>query len=207
MQMRCLPVGPLQANCYLIWDDEKRGCAIDPGGEAGRVARFLEEQGVTLEAILATHGHFDHIEGARGLAEATGAPVYCPEGVVPVLTGEKGDEATGYPIPAVATEQVKTLSDGESLTVGSFTVEVVATPGHTPADLTYEIAGHLFCGDLLFRRSVGRTDFPGGDFPTLLKSVRKLAEKYSPETPVHPGHMESTTLGEELAANPFLQGL
>jgi hydroxyacylglutathione hydrolase len=207
MYMRCLPVGPLQANCYLIWDEDLRGCAVDPGGEPARIADFLEEEGVTLEAILVTHGHFDHVEGVKGLFDATGARVYCSQYVVPVLSGLEGCDATGYPIPAVAMDSIEVIADGETLTVGSFTVSAIATPGHTPGDLTYEVAGHLFCGDLLFHRSVGRTDFPGGDFPTLLASVAKLSKAYSAETPIHPGHMQSTTMGEELAYNPFLQGL
>jgi glyoxylase-like metal-dependent hydrolase (beta-lactamase superfamily II) len=207
MYMRCLPVGPLQANCYLVWNEEKRACAIDPGGEPARIAKFLQEEGVTLEAILVTHGHFDHVEGVTGLAEATGAKVFCSQYVVPVLSGVGGCDATGYPVPAVALENIEVVDDGSSVSVGSFIASVIATPGHTPGDLTYEIAGNLFCGDLLFYRSVGRTDFPGGDFPTLLASVAKLGQCYPAATPIHPGHMQSTTMGEELAHNPFLQGL
>ncbi len=207
MNMRCLPVGPLQANCYLIWDEDLRGCAVDPGGEPARIAAFLQAEGIALEGILVTHGHFDHVEGVKGLCEATGAKVHCSHYVVPVLSGAEGCDATGYPVPAVSGDQIEVIDDGGKLSVGSFTVSVIATPGHTPGDLTYEVGGHLFCGDLLFHRSVGRTDFPGGDFPTLLASVAKLAEIYPAETPVHPGHMQSTTLGEELQHNPFLQGL
>lgn len=207
MYMRCLPVGPLQANCYLVWDDELRGCAIDPGGEAQRIARFLEEEGVTIEAILVTHGHVDHVEGVSGLAQVTGATVYCSSYASRTLSGAEGCSATGYPIPAVSAEDIKIVADGESLPVGDFTVSVIETPGHTPGDLTFEIGGHLFCGDLLFHRSVGRTDFPGGDFPTLLRSIARLAKVFPSATPVHPGHMQSTKIGDELASNPFLQGL
>ncbi len=207
MHMRCLPVGPLQANCYLIWDDDKHGCAVDPGGEPEKIARYIADEGLGLEAILVTHGHFDHTEGVRGLAERTGAKVYCSGAAARVLTGPDGCDATGYPIPSVEADAVEVVDDGATVTVGSFTVAVVATPGHTPGDLTFEIAGNLFCGDLLFHRSVGRTDFPGGDFPTLLRSVSRLIELYPPSTPVHPGHMQSTTLGDELRHNPFLGGL
>jgi glyoxylase-like metal-dependent hydrolase (beta-lactamase superfamily II) len=91
--------------------------------------------------------------------------------------------------------------------VGRFQVLTIATPGHTPGDLTFEIGGHLFCGDLLFRQSIGRTDFPGGDFDTLIGSVAKLAKMFPKNTPVHPGHMGSTALGDELATNPFLIGM
>jgi glyoxylase-like metal-dependent hydrolase (beta-lactamase superfamily II) len=207
MNILCAPVGPLQANCYLVWDEDRRGCAVDPGGEPERLARLIQKEGLMLEAILVTHGHFDHVEGVRGLADATSAPVYCSALVAPVLSGAEGCSATGFPIPGIESEAIVVVDDGSSLKVGALTVTVLATPGHTPGDLTFEIEGHLFPGDLLFYRSVGRTDFPGGDFAQLLSSVGKLTARYPGPTPVHPGHMQSTTLAEELAQNPFLGGL
>jgi hydroxyacylglutathione hydrolase len=207
MYVRCLPVGPLQANCYVIWSDGRSGCVVDPGGEPDRIARFLEEQGITLEAILATHGHFDHVEGLKGLFDATGAKIYCSGYVKPTLTGSVPCEATGYPIQGVPDEAIEVVADGRIIEVGAYQVQVMATPGHTPGDLTFEIGGHLYCGDLLFQQSVGRTDFPGGDFGALLASVAKLVKMFPGSTAVHPGHMGSTTLGDELATNPFLVGL
>ncbi|MBN1321879.1 MAG: MBL fold metallo-hydrolase [Thermoleophilia bacterium] len=207
MKILCVPVGPLQANCYLVWDDERRACAVDPGGEPERLAGIVREEGLALEAILVTHGHFDHVEGVKGLADATGASVYCSAEVAPVLKGTKDCSATGLAIPAVDGGRLEIVSDGSELSVGALRVTVIATPGHTPGDITFDIGGHLFPGDLVFYRSVGRTDFPGGDFAELLNSVRKLAQRYPTETPVHPGHMQSTTLHEELAMNPFLGGL
>jgi len=207
MQMRCLPVGPLQANCYLIWDDDQHACAVDPGGEPERIADFITDEGLTLEAIMVTHGHFDHAEGVQGLSSRSGAKVYCSSQAAQTLMGPDGCDATGYPIPTVDKDKVEVVGEGAAVSVGSFSASVIATPGHTPGDLTFDIAGHLFCGDLLFHRSVGRTDFPGGDFPTLLASVAKLVKLYPADTPVHPGHMQSTTLGDELRHNPFLGGL
>ncbi len=191
----------------MIWDDRKARCAVDPGGEPERIARYLADEGLDLVAILLTHGHFDHAEGVQGLVERTGARVYCSSVAAPVLTGPGGCDATGYPIPTVAAEMVEEVQDGATIDIGSFTVTVIATPGHTPGDLTFEIAGHLFCGDLLCPPFVGRTDFPGGDFPTLLASVARLVKRYPGSTPVHPGHMQSTTLEDELRHNPFLGGL
>jgi hydroxyacylglutathione hydrolase len=206
MNMLCIPVGPLQANCYLLWDADARACAVDPGGEPERLVGILQKQGLTLEVILVTHGHFDHIEGVAELSRVTGAVVYCSETVVPVLTGEDKCSATGLPVPAAGAEVI-CVTDGSVVPVGALTVRVVATPGHTPGDVTYEIEGALFCGDLLFSGSVGRTDFPGGDFGVLLASVARLTEMYPPETRVYPGHMEATSLGRELQQNPFLGGL
>ncbi len=125
----------------------------------------------------------------------------------PVLAGRQGCSATGYPVPSVGEPAIEVVEDGNTISVGSMSVTVIATPGHTPGDVTFEVGGALFCGDLLFRRSVGRTDFPGGDFAQLLASVARLVHAYPGETPVYPGHMESTTLGEELAHNPFLAAL
>ncbi len=213
MEILCVPVGPLQANCYLVWDGAKTAFAVDPGGEPERLARVVDEEGLQLEAVLVTHGHFDHVEGAKGLAEATGARVYCSRQVQPVLSGSHGCPATGYPVPSLGEPVIEVVQDGARITIGgrgaaeAFAATVIATPGHTPGDLTFEIGGALFCGDLLFRRSVGRTDFPGGDFAQLLKSVDRLIKAYPSDTPVYPGHMDSTTLGEELAHNPFLASM
>lgn len=207
MKILCVPVGPLQANCYLVSDDDRHACAIDPGGEPERLVRLLEGEALALDCILVTHGHFDHVEGVQGLAEATGARVYCSAAAERVLAGSGGCEASGNPIPAVDPQQIEVVGEGSRVQVGELEVAVVGTPGHTPGDLTFEIGGQLFCGDLLFHRSVGRTDFPGGDFAELLSSVGRLASRYPGSTRVHPGHMQSTTLGEELALNPFLAGL
>lgn len=207
MNIICAPVGPLQANCYLVWDDSRQACAIDPGGEPESLVSIIAREGLTLRYILVTHGHFDHVDGACGLAAASGARVCCSASVAPVLTGSEGCAATGYPVPGTDPEMIEIVDEDSDLSVGELAITVIATPGHTPGDLTFEIGGHLFCGDLLFFRSVGRTDFPGGDFAELLASVGKLAGSYPGSTPVHPGHMQSTTLGEELAHNPFLGGL
>jgi len=207
MNILCVPVGPLQANCYLVWGEDHRACAVDPGGEPDRLATIVEEKGLALEAILVTHGHFDHIEGVAGLASATGALVYCSGDVAPVLSGVEQCSASGMAVPKVPVDTVKVVDDGSEFAVGELNVRVIATPGHTPGDVTYDIEGGLFCGDLLFSGSVGRTDFPGGDFGHLLRSVKLLLGLYPAETKVYPGHMQATSLGQELRHNPFLTGL
>lgn len=207
MNILTVPVGPLQANCYLVSDGDGAACAVDPGGEPERLARLAEERELRLSHILLTHGHFDHLAGAAELAQATGALVACAAGTAPMLRSP--DDYIPFPgfggVPGREPDVV--LADGDTLTVGALTVTTIATPGHSPGDVTYEVGGALFCGDLLFYRSVGRTDFPGGDFDTLLASVRRLVDAYPADTRVFPGHMQPTTLGEEVAHNPFLRGL
>ncbi|MCE5253454.1 MAG: MBL fold metallo-hydrolase [Actinomycetia bacterium] len=207
MKILCAPVGVNQANCYLVYDDERRACAVDPGDEPDRLRQIIEKESLVVEAILVTHGHFDHIGGVKGLVETVGAPVYCGAEVAPVLRGLEECPPFGHRMHAVDASTVKVVGDGDMLEVGSLSVKVISTPGHAPGSLTFEIDGYLFCGDLIFYRSVGRTDLPGGDFTTLLASVEKLARLYPASTPVLPGHQWSTTLGEELAENPFLRGL
>jgi hydroxyacylglutathione hydrolase len=208
MRIKRVPVGPLQANCYLVSDETGTACAVDPGGEPERLAKLLKQDGLSLSHILLTHGHFDHAEGVAGLAKATGALVCCSLEAAPSVMGDEGCTATGMEIPALDPPFVQVVGDGEIIECGTeLFARVVTTPGHTPGDLTFEIEGQLFCGDLLFAGSVGRTDFPGGDFDTLLASIGRLVRAYPPETQVHPGHMQSTTLGEELSHNPFLAGL
>jgi hydroxyacylglutathione hydrolase len=207
MNVTCVPVGPLQANCYLVSDERGTACAVDPGGEPERLAALLAEKGLQLSHIFLTHGHFDHLMGTAGLAAATGATVACSPGAAPSLR----DPGRHIPFPGFGQpeglEPDLLVGDGDVIPVGDLQVAVIATPGHSPGDVTLEIGGELFCGDLLFRRSVGRTDLEGGDMTTLLRSIRTLALRYPSATVVHPGHMEDTTLGEELAFNPFLSGL
>jgi len=207
MKILCVPVGPLQANCYLASDAQGRTCAIDPGGEPERLARIVQEQDLALTHVLLTHGHIDHLGGAGALARLTGALIGCAADAAPLL--RRPDPM--MPLPGYENlpgyEPDLTLSDGDLVQVGTLAVGVIATPGHSPGDLTFHIDGHLFCGDLLFHGSVGRTDFPGGDFDILLSSVQKLVDAFPPATVVLPGHMQSTTLGAELAHNPFLTGL
>jgi glyoxylase-like metal-dependent hydrolase (beta-lactamase superfamily II) len=168
---------------------------------------LISDKNLVLEAILVTHGHFDHVEGVAGLAEATGAKVYCSAAVIGVLKGDQGCSASGLPVPALNESHLTVIADTSAIQVGTLAVSVIETPGHTPGDVTYEIQGSLFCGDLLFSGSVGRTDFPGGDFGVLLQSLRRLIDAYPADTRVYPGHMEATTLGRELKYNPFLEGL
>jgi hydroxyacylglutathione hydrolase len=210
MEVRMFTVGPVAENCYLLRrDDSERALIVDPGDEAERVLRPVDELGLTVEAILITHCHFDHIGAVAPVAHKTGAPVYCPQIEVPVLA----DIMSFVPWPGFGPyesyEADETVSGGETLELAGFELDVIFTPGHSPGHVTYSIRGEdaIFSGDVLFQGSVGRVDLPGGDWATLLGSIRTLVEKHPPQTTVYPGHMGTTTLGAERAGNPFLAEL
>jgi glyoxylase-like metal-dependent hydrolase (beta-lactamase superfamily II) len=203
-------VGPVQENCFLVRRAESdHAVIVDPGEEAPKLLGAIEALGVTLDAILITHTHFDHIGAVAPVAKATGAPVYCPEIEVPVLA----DIMSYVPWPGFGPYESydadATVKGDETVELAGLSFDVIFTPGHSPGHVTYALAdeGALFSGDVLFQGSVGRTDLPGGDWPTLLASIAQLVEAYPDDTKVYPGHMGITTLGRERATNPFLAEL
>lgn len=204
-----LTVGPVQENCFLVrHDGADRALIVDPGEEAPRLLQAVEEMGVTLDGILLTHTHFDHVGAVAPVAKATGADVWVPELEKFVLADVNSWVPPGFG-PFESWEAEHTLAGGERLELAGFRIDVIFTPGHSPGHVTYAVPDGeaLFSGDVLFQGSVGRTDLPGGDWGTLLESIRTLAEGYPAETTVYPGHMGITTLGAERASNPFLAEL
>jgi hydroxyacylglutathione hydrolase len=210
MDVRMFTVGPIAENTFIVRpDDGERAVIVDPGDEAERLLGVLEELGVALDAILLTHTHYDHIGAVAEMAEATGAEVWCPEIELPVLADPNAFMSLPGLPPLRGYEAERSLLGGEQLNLGGLEVEVLFTPGHSPGHVTYSIPSEqaLFSGDVLFQGSVGRTDLPGGDWGTLLESIRSLVEGHPPETTVYPGHMGITTLGAERQSNPFLAEL
>jgi len=210
MDVRSFTVGPVAENCYIVRrDGADHGVVVDPGDEPERLLGAIDTLGVDIDAILVTHCHFDHIGAVAPVAEATGAPVWCPQIEVPVLA----DIMSYVPWPGFGPfesyDADETVAGGEHLSLAGLEIDVVFTPGHSPGHVTYAIPseGALFSGDVLFQGSVGRTDLPGGDWGTLLESIRELVDSYPEETTIHPGHMGVTTLGAERATNPFLAEL
>ena len=210
MDVRQFTFWPVAENCYLLSaEGSDRALIVDPGDEADRILAAVDELGVTVEGILLTHCHFDHIGAVAPVARETGAPVWCPEIEVPVLA----DIMSFVPFPGIGPyesyEADESVSGGERLELAGFEIDVLFTPGHSPGHVTYSIPDQaaLFSGDVLFQGSVGRTDLPGGDWATLLESIRGLVDGHPEETTVYPGHMGITTLGAERASNPFLAEL
>jgi len=198
-------VGPVQENSFLVRaSGAERALMVDPGDEPEKLLAAIEEAGVSLDAILLTHTHFDHIGAVAPVAKATGATVYCPKIEVPVLA----DIMRFVPWPGFGPfesyDADETVEGGEHLSLAGLEIDVIFTPGHSPGHVTYAIEDALFSGDVLFQGSVGRTDLPGGDWPTLARSIQSLLDAYPDETRVFPGHMGLTTLGRERATNPFL---
>jgi hydroxyacylglutathione hydrolase len=202
-----LSLGQIGTNCYLVRADRdaKQAAVIDPGDEAAKIERALAAQGAACAAILLTHSHFDHFGALAELAASTGAPVWLPEGELDVF--RRPDVFfPGRSIQAY-TGEATLLSGGETVDAAGISFQVRQVPGHSPGHLSYYADGALFSGDVLFSGSVGRVDLPFGDWETLLESIRSLTDAYPPETVVLSGHGPATTLGDELARNPFLAEL
>jgi hydroxyacylglutathione hydrolase len=207
LDVRMLTVGAIAENCFIVRrEGADKALIVDPGEEPERILAEVEQTGAEVEAILITHCHFDHIGAVAPVARATGAPVYCPEIEVPLLTDIMAFVPYDGFGPYESHEPEQTVKGGESLELAGLTLDVIFTPGHSPGHVTYSVRDEaaLFSGDVLFQGSVGRVDLPGGDGPTLMSSIQTLVDSHPAETSVYPGHMGVTTLGTERATNPFL---
>lgn len=207
MEIKRIVAGPLEVNTYLLVDGEqRRGAVIDPGTATRELLQAVadaQRDGVVFTHILLTHGHFDHVGGVEKVKQLTGAQVAIHSGDAPMLTEPQLNLSQGFGFSVRAVPADLLLEDGQTLTVGGTTLRVLHTPGHSPGGVCYVMNHHIFSGDTLFCRSVGRTDFPGSYAPDLRASLQKL-RALEENAVVHPGHGPQTTLDEEKAENPYL---
>jgi glyoxylase-like metal-dependent hydrolase (beta-lactamase superfamily II) len=190
------------SNCYIVRASEDAALAavVDPGGDPAPLLERLAELESDVAGILVTHADIDHIEGVAALAEATGAEVWAPAGEADLLRSGRtrgGMEVTPH-------DPEHSVGDGDVIRVAGIDFDVIGIPGHSAGHVAFETGGSLFSGDLLFAGSVGRVDFPGGNWDELINSIRRLAERYGPGETVFSGHGGPTTIGRELETNPFL---
>lgn len=204
IRIRVCPVGMLQANCYLAWNEEtKKGFLVDPGDNADRILRLVEEEGVSPEAVLLTHGHFDHIGAADRIRRVFGIPVLAGEEETPVLDDPLNNLSGVYTYRPLSLKADGLLADEEEISSAGSRIRVLYTPGHSQGGVCYYLPeeGILFSGDTLFLGSYGRTDGPGGDEEEMFRSLAKLFTELPPETRVLPGHGMDTTIEEERESN------
>jgi hydroxyacylglutathione hydrolase len=203
-----LVVSPLQENCYIVGDEDSGiGVVIDPGDEAPRIVATVEHLGLTVPAIVNTHGHVDHIAAAQAVKESLNAVLYLHPGDRRYLSKTVEHGAMfgifGAREPIVDVD----LGDGDEISIGTLKLRVIHAPGHTPGGCLLCIEDHVFCGDLIFAGSIGRTDLPGGDYRTIVASLEQTILTLPDHTHLHPGHGPSTTVAVERQFNPFLRGL
>jgi glyoxylase-like metal-dependent hydrolase (beta-lactamase superfamily II) len=188
--LKMMAVGPIQANCYILGSDKTReGTVIDPGGEALKIVRAVSQAGLKIKVILITHGHFDHTGAAKELKGIFKAPVWIHR-----------LDASGLGFPPDGN-----LFDGQEIEVGPYQIKVIHTPGHSPGSVCFYAPGAVFTGDTLFADSIGRTDFPGGDYQGLIKNVKEKIFPLGDNLRLYPGHGPASTVGQERLSNPFFR--
>lgn len=198
-------LGSVRTNCYFIYHEEtKETVVIDPADEGEKIFRALSDQGLKITAILLTHGHFDHIMGARELRMISSSKIYAPERERNLLSDAELNYSSQMGYPYTVRPNVW-LKDHEKFTLAGFEFEVIETPGHTEGSVCYYIASEkvLISGDTLFEESVGRTDFPTGSQSALVRSLREKVFPLGEDITVYPGHGNSTTIGHEKQYNPY----
>lgn len=206
MIVKTLAVGPIMANCYILGCEETKSAAvIDPGDEADKILMALSENKLTVKYILNTHGHFDHVGANKRLKEVTGAElVIHPDDVAMLESVNMAAASFGMSVENSPKPDL-TVNDGDTITFGNITLKVIHTPGHSPGGVSFHTDGVVFVGDTLFAGSIGRTDFPGGDFNTLIASIKNRLLVLDDDTKALTGHGPATTIGQEKQTNPFLR--
>ena len=205
MIVECITVGPLQTNCYVVADElNGKGLVIDPGGDGSKILKVVEKLGIEVSLVINTHGHFDHIMANKEIIRATGARLAIHKDDEPLL--RKGGGLMFLGLIASSPPPDLYLQEGDEVKFGKAYLRVLHTPGHSPGSISLYSPeeGVLFCGDVLFYMSIGRWDFPGGNYQVLMDSIQTKLLALPDNTIVYPGHGPSTTIGQEKVHNPFL---
>jgi glyoxylase-like metal-dependent hydrolase (beta-lactamase superfamily II) len=204
--VKTLPLGMTQANCYIVGCEEtKLGVVIDPGDEAERILEAIQDSDLKITHVLLTHAHFDHLGAASEVIKATGAPLAVHPEDLPLLNAGGGALFFGLPSPPIPDAAIDLVADQE-ITVGELILRVLHTPGHSPGHVTFYEPDQaaVFDGDVLFAGSIGRSDLPGGDYGTLIRSIQERLLTLPDDTVVYSGHGPETTIGRERTTNPWL---
>lgn len=205
MTLRTLCLGELDTNCYIVWDDNRVAMVVDPADDADEILAVIQSEKLSVAAVVLTHVHFDHLLAAEEVCAATGAPLCIGKGDEDALSDPIRNLSGVFQMCApVRLQADKLLSDGDVLTIGDLSFTVLETPGHTPGCICLIGENVLFAGDTLFYDSIGRVDFPGSDVPSMISSLRRLLSLPA-ELRVYSGHGSETTIGREVACNPYLQ--
>ena len=207
MRVEKFVTGIISTNCYLaVNEDTKQAGVVDPAAAPARLMDHIREEGLKIEAILLTHGHFDHIMGIDGFLKEYSVPVYVHEDDLKMMEDPQWNQSAIYTSGYTFAGAVP-LRDGQTLSLAGYDFQVLHTPGHTPGGCCYYVKseGVLFSGDTLFQRSVGRTDFEGSSTKDLIRGIREKLMVLPDDTHVYPGHMGETLIGYEKRENPFIQ--
>ncbi len=200
-----LIVGPLQVNCFILADEKtKEAVVIDPGDDARDILKVIQDKGLRVKYIINTHAHFDHVGANKAVKDATGADLLLHEADAPVLDTVSRQARSFGMSPVLSPPPDRLLKHGDSIVAGEVSLTVLHTPGHTPGGISLLEEGMVFTGDALFAGSIGRTDFPGGDLRTLLRSIKENLMTLPDDTKVFSGHGPASTIGDEKRENPFL---
>jgi len=201
-----LEVGPIMANCFILGcEATKQAAVIDPGDDADRILMELAKSELKVKYLINTHGHFDHVSANKRMKKATGAQIAIHPEDEPMFN-ELSRSAQMFGLSSENSPPADIhLNDGDEISFGEITLKVIHTPGHSKGGISLYTKGHLFSGDTLFAGSIGRTDLPGGDYDTLISSIKEKLLVFDEDTIVYPGHGPQTTIGNEKRMNPFLR--
>lgn len=207
MQFKNITVTDFMTNCFIVWDEEtKEGLVLDPGGDADRILREIKNEGIKIVGIVITHAHIDHVGALGAIKDATGAEIMMHTAELPVLKfSSKMGSMFGVRIEQPP-EPDRLLSEGDIINFGKYSLKVIDTPGHSPGGISLIASDGITCfsGDSLFAQSIGRTDLPGGDYDTLISSIKNKILPLGDMVQVYPGHGPATTVATEKRFNPFL---